>query len=319
MPEATFTVLLGPSGCGKTTLLRLVAGIDRPTSGTIEIAGVDVTSLPAHRRPVNTVFQSYALFPHLSVRENVAFALREARWSRERIDARTAELLALIRLEDRAKARPSELSGGQQQRVALARALAVGPSVLLLDEPLAALDLHLRRGLAGELRALQLETQTTFLHVTHDQEEAFAVADLVAVMRDGRIEQLAAPEELYRQPVSRFVAGFVGRATLVSTEVETVVGKGRYRIGLGIDVAGPPGLTIGAAVELVLRPEDVSPGEGAFTLEGTVSATAFVAGRNELRVDVPEVGPVLATGRAARGDAVRLLVAADHLWLVPAE
>ena len=318
VPEASFTVLLGPSGCGKTTLLRLVAGIDRPTSGTIEIAGVDVTSRPSHRRPVNTVFQSYALFPHLDVRENIAFALREARWKRAAIDERVRELLALIQLEERAKAKPSQLSGGQQQRVALARALAARPTVLLLDEPLAALDLHLRRELAGELRAMQLASETSFVHVTHDQEEAFAIADRVACMRDGRIEQLAEPEQLYRRPASRFVAGFVGRATLIPTTVERVLADETYTIGLGLEVAGAHGLHVGDAAELVVRPEHValtSDGE----LAGEVVSTSFVGGRHELRVEVDGIGSVLATGRAARGDHVRLRLAPEHAWLLRRE
>ena len=317
VPDASFTVLLGPSGCGKTTLLRLVAGIDRPTSGTIEIDSQDVTSQPSYKRPVNTVFQSYALFPHLSVRENIAFALKEARWKRAEIDERVSELLALIQLSDRATARPSQLSGGQQQRVALARALAVRPKVLLLDEPLAALDLHLRRELAGELRALQLQTETSFVHVTHDQEEAFAVADRVAVMRDGRIEQFAPPEELYRRPASRFVAGFVGRATLIPAVVAAVASPGHYRLDCDVEANGPEGIAPGDAVAIVARPEDVRLGEGAVQFEGSVIAALFASGRRELRVDVPGVGQVLATGEAARGDAVRLTVDTRDCWVVP--
>ena len=302
VPEASFTVLLGPSGCGKTTLLRLVAGIDRPTSGRIEIAGRDVTRLPSHRRPVNTVFQSYALFPHLDVRENIAFALREARWKRSAID-------------QRATARPSQLSGGQQQRVALARALAARPTVLLLDEPLAALDLLLRRELAGELRAMQLASETSFVHVTHDQEEAFAIADRVACMRDGRIEQLAEPEELYRRPVSRFVAGFVGRASLLRTTVERALADGRYETGLGIETMGAPGLRVGDPAVLVARPEHVSLAADG-ELGGEVVSTSFVGGRNEIRVEVEGIGSVLATGRAARRDHVRLAINPERCWLL---
>ena len=315
VPEASFTVLLGPSGCGKTTLLRLVAGIDRPTSGRIEIAGRDVTRLPSHRRPVNTVFQSYALFPHLDVRENIAFALREARWKRGAIDQRVRELLELIRLEQRATARPSQLSGGQQQRVALARALAARPTVLLLDEPLAALDLLLRRELAGELRAMQLASETSFVHVTHDQEEAFAIADRVACMRDGRIEQLAEPEELYRRPVSRFVAGFVGRASLLRTTVERALADGRYETGLGIETMGAPGLRVGDPAVLVARPEHVSLAADG-ELGGEVVSTSFVGGRNEIRVEVEGIGSVLATGRAARRDHVRLAINPERCWLL---
>ena len=202
--------LLGPSGCGKTTLLRLIAGLDEPASGTIRIHGEDMTRVPAHRRPVNLVFQHYALFPHLSVAENVGFGLRYKGLPKSAHAARVAETLALVRLDGMEKRSPSQLSGGQRQRVALARALVLKPEVLLLDEPLAALDPSLRKEVQGELKALQRQLGITFLFVTHDQDEALALSDRLAVMSQGRVEQVGTPKDVFERPETEFVARFTG-------------------------------------------------------------------------------------------------------------
>lgn len=213
--EGEFLTLLGPSGCGKTTTLRLVAGFLEPTSGQIRIAGNPVEQMPAYKRPVNTVFQHYALFPHMNVAENVGFGLRMQGLSKSTIATRVERALALVRLEGLAARKPRELSGGQQQRVALARALVLEPKVLLLDEPLGALDLQLRRAVQVELKQLQRELGMTFIYVTHDQEEALAMSDRIAVMRAGRIEQLGTPEEVYNRPETSFVATFLGEANIL--------------------------------------------------------------------------------------------------------
>jgi ABC-type Fe3+/spermidine/putrescine transport system ATPase subunit len=213
--KGEFLCLLGPSGCGKTTTLRLIAGFERPDEGELLIGGRDVRRLPPYKRDVNTVFQSYALFPHLNVRENVAYGLKQKKVGRRDRDARARELLELVRLPEVGDRKPRQLSGGQQQRVALARALANGPRVLLLDEPLGALDLKLRKEMQVFLKRLQQELGVTFVHVTHDQEEALALADRVAVMNHGRIEQLGSPLEVYDKPATRFVADFIGETNFV--------------------------------------------------------------------------------------------------------
>jgi spermidine/putrescine transport system ATP-binding protein len=210
-----FFTLLGPSGCGKTTLLRLIGGFERPSTGRICIDELDVAGLPPQKRPVNTVFQSYGLFPHMSVAGNIAFGLEMCGWQKADVDARVREALALVRLDGFAARKPDQLSGGQQQRVALARALAPRPKVLLLDEPLSALDLKLRKEMQGELKRLQRETGITFVLVTHDQEEALAMSDRIAVMCEGLLLQVGTPKAIYDNPNSRFVADFIGEANLV--------------------------------------------------------------------------------------------------------
>ena len=217
VPEGSFFALLGPSGCGKTTTLRMVAGLEEPTSGTIKLGEKDITDLPAYRRPVNTVFQNYALFPHLDVFDNVAFGLRRRKVPDG--SAKVNEMLELVELAPMAKRKPNQLSGGQQQRVAVARALINEPAVLLLDEPLGALDLKLRRQMQIELKRIQTEVGTTFVHVTHDQEEAMSMADTVAVMNLGRIEQLGDPISVYEHPKTAFVANFLGQANLFVGEI----------------------------------------------------------------------------------------------------
>jgi spermidine/putrescine transport system ATP-binding protein len=215
IPQGEFFSLLGPSGCGKTTLLRIIAGLDVADEGTITIGGVQASDLPAHRRPVNTVFQSYALFPHLDVRDNIAFGLRMKQVPPPEIDRRVRDVMALVEIEPLAGRRPHQLSGGQKQRVALARAIVNEPKVLLLDEPLAALDLKLRKQLQLELRKLQRRLGMTFIYVTHDQEEALVLSDRIALMRDGRFEQIGAAAAVYEQPRTRFASQFLGSCSLI--------------------------------------------------------------------------------------------------------
>jgi len=252
-----FFSLLGPSGCGKTTTLRMIGGFDPPTSGRIELRGQDVTSEPPERRPVNMVFQSYALFPHLSVFDNVAFGLRRRKVPKTEMERRTRAALDLVRLTGYDRRGPAELSGGQQQRVALARALVCEPQVLLLDEPLGALDLKLRRQLQVELKRVQTEVGITFVYVTHDQEEALALSDRIAVMNGGRVEQLGTPEELYDRPTSRFVADFIGTTNLLAGSVlSTGAGLAVVELTAGGRCSIPAdGLAPGTVVEIALRPE----------------------------------------------------------------
>jgi spermidine/putrescine transport system ATP-binding protein len=262
--EGEFFSLIGPSGCGKTTTLRMIAGLVEPSEGRIEVHGRDVTSLRPHRRPVNTVFQQYALFPHLNVFENVAFGLRERRVGGAEIASRVNEMLELVDLTGRERNRPSQLSGGQQQRVALARSLVLRPEVLLLDEPLGALDLKLRKELQLQLKRIQHEVGITFIYVTHDQEEAFFMSDRVAIMRDGRLEQLGTPRDVYQRPVTEFVAEFVGASNrLPATVVKGPADGGTYEVecdGVGtFGAVGVAGLAVGQSVCAIVRPEAISP------------------------------------------------------------
>jgi spermidine/putrescine transport system ATP-binding protein len=258
VPGGEFFALLGPSGCGKTTTLRLVAGFEQPTEGAILLDGVDMARTPPHKRKVNTVFQSYALFPFLSVADNVAFGLRFQGVPRAEARRRVGEALALVQLQGLEKRRPAQLSGGQQQRVALARALVLNPSVLLLDEPLGALDAKLRKALQVELKALQETVGITFVYVTHDQEEALTMSDRLAVMSGGRIEQVGSPSELYEEPATTYVAGFLGVANLFSATAGGD-GGGRCRLRLGeFDLEASGGDTAATGeVRVVIRPERV--------------------------------------------------------------
>jgi ABC-type Fe3+/spermidine/putrescine transport system ATPase subunit len=263
-----FVSFLGPSGCGKTTLLRIIAGFETPTAGEVDIGGAAIDHLPPYRRPVGIVFQNLALFPHLSVAGNLGFGLAVRRESAAEIRRKVEDVLTLVELQGFAERRMHQLSGGQRQRVALARALIMQPGVLLLDEPLSALDLKLRRQLQGELKRLQRRTGTTFVFVTHDQEEAMAMSDRVAVFRDGLIDQVGSPEEIYRRPLTRFVAEFVGETNII--EMRAAEGMARLVNLGGVAVPLPPGLP-GEAV-LSLRPESVtllppgSPGAIAATV-----------------------------------------------------
>ena len=235
-----FFSLLGPSGCGKTTLLKMIAGFERPTAGRVLLEGVDVSNVPPHERNVNTVFQQYALFPHMSVYDNVAFGLRAKKVAAAETRRRAMEMLEIVRLAEFARRRPAQLSGGQQQRVALARALVNLPSALLLDEPLAALDLKLREAMQIELKRIQREVGITFVFVTHDQGEALTMSDRIAVMSRGKVEQIGTPEEIYAKPASIFVAGFIGSANLLPGTLDSVDdGRARVRLDSGAVVETP--------------------------------------------------------------------------------
>jgi len=257
IPSGSFFALLGPSGCGKTTTLRMVAGLEEPTEGTIHIGADDVTFTKPYKRPVNTVFQSYALFPHLDIFENVAFGLR--RRGVKDVRGEVERALELVELESFARRRPAQLSGGQQQRVALARALVNRPAVLLLDEPLGALDLKLRRQMQIELKRIQTEVGLTFVHVTHDQEEAMTMADTIAVMNAGRIEQLGSPTELYEAPETAFVANFLGQSNLIRANVTGTSGGDLLLDAHGVRLAVPAGRRAGDPGELLVgvRPEKI--------------------------------------------------------------
>jgi spermidine/putrescine transport system ATP-binding protein len=255
-----FFSLLGPSGCGKTTTLRLIAGFEEPTAGRILLDGTDVSGMPPHKRNVNTVFQSYALFPFLSVFDNVAFGLRHASVSKAELRQRVGDALSLVSMSAYSARRPAQLSGGQQQRVALARALVLNPSVLLLDEPLGALDAKLRRSLKVELKALQERVGVTFIYVTHDQEEALTMSDRLAVMNAGRIAQIGTPQEVYESPADAYVADFLGAANLIPVSVAQRVVDGTSTITVGeisLSTANPVPGTADAGAQAVIRPERV--------------------------------------------------------------
>ncbi len=322
-----FFSLIGPSGCGKTTTLRMVAGFEDPTSGVIRVAGRDMRGVRPYRRPVNTVFQSYALFPHLDVFENVAFSLREARRPRDEIRVRVGEAIALVQLEGRERARPRQLSGGQQQRVALARALVNRPAVLLLDEPLGALDLKLRTEMQMQLKDLQRAVGITFCYVTHDQSEAFSMSDRVGVMNHGVLEQVGVPEEVYRRPQTSFVAEFVGAANRLPARV-LAAEDGRYRVrieGVGERrAAGPEGFPAGTAAVLVVRPEDlrVRPAAAGAPLRANVTDVAFLGPQLLLRLRSAS-GAMTAVGSGhdaplERGSEVGLDWDDSAAWVVAA-
>jgi spermidine/putrescine transport system ATP-binding protein len=289
-----FFTLLGPSGCGKTTTLRMVAGFEQPSEGDIRIEGADVASLPPHRRPTNTVFQSYALFPHLSVEDNVAFGLRRKRVSREEIRRRVAAELERVGLSAEAKRRPAQLSGGQQQRVALARALVNLPKVLLLDEPLGALDLKLRKGLQIELKRIQREVGITFVYVTHDQEEALTMSDRIAVMDRGRVEQVGDPEDVYERPATTFVAGFIGVSNLMPASISA---PGEVRLDHGPVLRVPTdGLAPREHCHAVVRPEKLrieplgaggaAESNGLPQVEGVVESSIYLGTSTQIVVDL---------------------------------
>src|SRR6266498_5506898 len=256
-----FFSMLGPSGCGKTTTMRMIAGFEECTTGSVFLYGRDVTGVPPNKRDVNMVFQSYALFPHMSVYENVAFGLRRRKVAGAEITGRVREMLRIVDLTGREKRRPRELSGGQQQRVALARALVNRPRALLLDEPLGALDLKLRQAMQVELKRIQREVGITFVYVTHDQEEGLTMSDRLAVMNAGRIEQLGTPRDLYERPATRFVADFLGTSNILGGRLERA-GDAWELAGLGagerVLVRGTGGLQVGQEVEIVVRPEKIS-------------------------------------------------------------
>jgi putative spermidine/putrescine transport system ATP-binding protein len=257
-----FLTLLGPSGCGKTTVLRMIAGLVPPSSGRIAVDGVDITALPSHQRNMGLVFQSYALFPHLSVARNVAFGLEMRGAGRAAIERRVAESLALVRLEGLRRRMPRELSGGQQQRVALARALVIEPSLLLLDEPLSNLDAKLREELRDEIREIQRRLGITAIFVTHDQVEALTLSDRIAVMNEGRLEQLGTPTEIYERPASEFVAAFIGRTNRIAATIAGSDGEGSQLIAGALRFAAATRLPVGSAVTAMIRPHRIRLGDG---------------------------------------------------------
>lgn len=282
--DGEFLVLLGPSGCGKTTTLRMIAGFVPPSGGTVRLGAADVTRLPPWKRNTGLVFQSYALFPHLTVNENVAFGLEMRKLTKPDIATRVAEALKLVRLEGFGARYPRQMSGGQQQRVALARALAIRPDVLLLDEPLSNLDAKLRQEVRIEIRELQRQLGLTTVMVTHDQEEALTMADRLVVMSDGEVRQIGSQRDLYERPADRFVAGFVGRSTMLSGTVE---GPGVFRTAGGLSLRCPAAQKPGAAV-LALRPERLSIGNGTAALDnalpGTVEFVSYLGASLDVHV-----------------------------------
>jgi spermidine/putrescine transport system ATP-binding protein len=321
--QGEFFSLLGPSGCGKTTTLRLIAGFEQPSEGAIRLDGEDVAAVPPYRRNVNTVFQSYALFDHLDVRENVAFGLRRRKVPKPELEQRVGEALELVELGHRAKDRPAQLSGGMRQRVALARALVNRPSVLLLDEPLGALDLQLRKQMQVELKRIQREVGITFVYVTHDQEEALAMSDRIAVMQDGVVQQLGAPEDIYEHPEKPFVAGFIGISNLLPAVVED--GGVRLHAGGLVPAPVPDGLAPGTEVHLSVRPEKLWIDEtapGMAEVSGTIAERVYLGTTTQLIVELAPGARVVAleqnTARARAddrwelGDRVRIAWKPEH-------
>ncbi len=321
-----FFSMLGPSGCGKTTTLRMIGGFEQPSLGRIELRGRDVTADPPDKRPVNMVFQNYALFPHLNVGDNIAFGLRRKNVERSEIRRRAAEALDLVHLGGYEKRRPSQLSGGQQQRVALARALVNRPQVLLLDEPLGALDLKLRKQLQVELKRVQTEVGITFVYVTHDQEEALTMSDRIAVMNRGRVEQLGTPEELYERPLTRFVADFIGTTNLLTGTVESVEAEHAFvrMESSEVCVVGRSDLVVGRSIELSIRPESVElrPSNGTTHAPGgpiaaTVEQVAYLGG--SVQYLVRSSGGLAITALAPKtGERLPVGSAVDVTW-PPAE
>jgi spermidine/putrescine transport system ATP-binding protein len=326
-----FFSLLGPSGCGKTTTMRMIAGFEEPTRGTVRLDGRDVTANPPNKRDVNMVFQSYALFPHMSVSENVAFGLRRRHIPKDRITRQVGEMLEIVDLTGRQQRRPRELSGGQQQRVALARALVNHPKALLLDEPLGALDLKLRQAMQVELKRIQREVGITFVYVTHDQNEALTMSDRIAVMNDGVIEHLGPPREIYEHPANRFVAGFIGTSNLLSGTLSRVTdGRGVIEVSPEERIvvpAGPRALRAGEEIELTVRPEkidlrtDPGPGTGC-AVRGTVTEVVYLGTSTSFSVHTTTGADVVvfqqnsasADSPVGRGDDVWLTWDPEHSY-----
>ena len=322
--EGEFFSLLGPSGCGKTTMLRMIGGFEEPTSGQILLYGNDVVGVPPNHRDVNMVFQSYALFPHMSVFDNVAFGLRRKATAKSEIARRVGEMLELVELEGKSDRRPRELSGGQQQRVALARALVNGPRALLLDEPLAALDLKLRQAMQIELKRIQREVGITFVFVTHDQNEALTMSDRLVVMSAGRIEQLGTPREVYERPRTRFVAGFIGTSNLMTGRVRELDGATAVLdCGVGESLLVPGATEIGAGVgaelDLTVRPEKIvisadAPSAGWCALRGRVAEVVYLGTSTQYAVTIGD-GTELSVFVQNSSDANDVADRDSDVWL----
>ena len=324
-----FFTLLGPSGCGKTTLLRLIAGFEMPTAGGILLDGEEVGHLPPFKRPVNTVFQSYALFPHLTVAQNIGFGLKMLGRPSKEIDSRVNEMLSLVHMEPMKHRKVNQISGGQAQRVALARALAPHPKVLLLDEPLSALDLKLRKEMQIELKRLQLETGITFIFVTHDQQEALTMSDRIAVMSKGKILQIGTPTEIYEHPTDRFVADFIGETNFIRAEVLQRIGnQGQIRLPSGVAVTHDLGYDapVGGTVTLAIRPERidmVKPGSECH-LAGKVENVVYFGTDTHFHIDLDSGGDVTVRVQNRRGhhdvlkagDAVGLRIAPEAMQVL---
>jgi putative spermidine/putrescine transport system ATP-binding protein len=323
--KGEFVTLLGPSGCGKTTLLRMVAGFEQPTAGSIVVDGIDITNIRPNRRQIGMVFQAYALFPNMNVADNIGFGLKVAGTGRDEAGARTAEMLSLIGLSGYEKRFPFELSGGQQQRVALARALAPRPRMLLLDEPLSALDAKIRISLREEIRGIQRELGITTVFVTHDQEEALSISDRIVVLNAGRVEQVGTPFEVYNRPASRFVATFVGTLNTLQGTVADAAGKRVNIDGQTVTIPSlPSGATNGAAVALTVRPEAIAIGgsDRDIVLDGTVSEVSFLGAVIRLKVDLGANSISLDTFNdqrtppPAHNSAVRLGIASSDVLIL---
>ena len=277
-----FFTLLGPSGCGKTTLLRMIAGFEATSAGKIKLYGDEIENLPPNKRPVNTVFQNYALFPHMTVTQNIGFGLQMLGWSKSEIDRRVIEMVELVKLNEFVNRKPSQLSGGQQQRVALARAMAPRPKVLLLDEPLSALDLKLRKDMRSELKKLQRDTGITFIFVTHDQEEALSMSDRIAVMSSGKVQQIGSPSEIYEDPLNRFVADFIGETNLIDATVEKINGEliiCRLSSGQSLTTTTNSNVSVGQSGAISIRPESLIMSKTQFNkndITGTLGQATYL-------------------------------------------
>jgi spermidine/putrescine transport system ATP-binding protein len=334
--EGEFFSMLGPSGCGKTTTMRIIAGFEEPTKGSVFLHGVDVTNVVPNKRDVNMVFQSYALFPHMNVYENVAFGLKRKQVPNAEIRRRVGDILEIVNLTGREKRAPRELSGGQQQRVALARALINRPRALLLDEPLGALDLKLRQHMQVELKRIQREVGITFVYVTHDQNEALTMSDRIAVMNDGTIEHLGTPREIYEHPATKFVAGFIGTSNLLTGTVNALEnGRAILAFGSGERVVVPVpnnGVRVGDTLELSVRPEKIDlsptappPGDGN-VLRGVISEVVYLGTSTNYNVTTSTGAELVvfdqnassADDVAARGDTVFLTWKPQHSYAIGA-
>ncbi len=318
--EGEFFSLLGPSGCGKTTTMRMIAGFEDPTRGVVRLHGQDVTNVPPNKRDVNMVFQSYALFPHMNVWDNVAFGLKRKKVADAEIKRRVGEILEIVDLVGREKRRPREMSGGQQQRVALARALVNKPRALLLDEPLGALDLKLRQHMQIELKRIQREVGITFVYVTHDQGEALTMSDRIAVMNDGLVEQLAGPREIYERPTTKFVAGFIGTSNLLSGTVDKVNGSAVLALGPSDRIFLPAdGVAAGDVVELTVRPEKITisteqPDGDISVVQGTVSEVVYLGTYNSYAVALADGAEITVFQQNAHDSGITA-ERGDPVWL----